>query len=146
MAVKKNEVNFKQVGRNLNVTINGEVFTKTGAKEELTPLKELAKLAMEKPTKANVDKLVRGLRPKTEKKLKDQEAIKAEIKKEKRAVKSAPTKEKLTKTSSFEELKNKLKTTKVSDAEKKELLALLQVEEAKPVAKPQETTRRRGEW
>lgn len=143
MAVKKSEVTFKQVGRNLNVVIDGEVITRTGNKEELTPIRELAKLVKEKPTKANIAKLVKALKPQTEAKEKKKEEIKTQVKVAKRKAKE--TKAKITKTN-FSNIKDTLSDVTLTAEQKKELLALLEVEEKAKSPEPKAKTRRRGEW
>lgn len=145
MAVKKVELKFKQVGRNLNVTIDGKSFTKVGSKEELAPVKEALKLAQEKGTKKNVDAVIKLLTPKAEAKAKEVEKTKADIKRVKRSA-EGKAKKPITKESDFEHLQAKIKTANLTDKEKAELRKALGVEEAKPAPVPQATQRRGGEW
>lgn len=76
----------KQVGRNLNVVLGNEKFTRVGTSEELQVVKDLAKKYNEKPTKANLDALSKSLRPETTKKEVEETKLKAEIKATKKKV------------------------------------------------------------
>lgn len=81
---KKVVLSYKQVGRNLNVNINGEVRTKTGTREELAPLKEALKAYDEKPLQKHLKAITDLLKPVSVAKEKKKEMVKAEIKRVKR--------------------------------------------------------------
>lgn len=141
----KAEIKVAQFGRTLKVTVNGEEFSRTGTKETIAPIKELATVAKEKPIKKNVDALLKALKPVTEKKETQKAEIKNQIKKEKKAAPKA-TKE-APKTSLAEALKTKIAKGEISEAELAEIRGILPAETKKEEQKaPQKTTSRKGEW
>lgn len=82
----KTNVTAKQIGKNLNVVVGEEKFTRVGTTDELQSVKDAAKLYNEKPTKNNMTSLMKLLRPETVKKEAEVEKVKAEVKATKKKV------------------------------------------------------------
>lgn len=136
---KKVEVTYKQVGRNLNVYIDGEVITKTGTKEELAPVKDALKVYLEKPLVKNLNTVKSLLKPVTTAKKEEETRIKAEIKRTKRTAskKAAPKKEE----SFIQTLKNKISSGELSEKELKEVQNLISGLKLEPVPETKITPR-----
>lgn len=91
---KSNQITFcKQVGRNLNMTISGKNYTKTGDKEELTPIKELVAKYIKskdfgsKSAQMLLKKITNSMNAKIEEKKKAKEEEKNKLRVEKKVVK-----------------------------------------------------------
>lgn len=85
-ALEKVTVVAKQIGKNLNVVVGNEKFTRMGSKEELQVVKDAIKAYDEKPTKSNMSAMMQALRPVTTEKAKVEEKVKADIKATKKKV------------------------------------------------------------
>jgi chromosome segregation ATPase len=83
------KIESKQIGKNLNVTIEGDTKLKTltGSKEELSPVKDLITSYKAKPTKKLLDAIQKALTPVTTKKVEEKKAVEQKIEQEKVAVK-----------------------------------------------------------
>lgn len=144
----KVEITYKQVGRNLNVNIDGEVITKVGSKEDLAPIKEALAIYKEKPLAKNLKAIKDLLKPVTVKKEKEIETAKAELKKAKRVAKNTK-KVKVEKDDDIiSQLEYKIKSGEASEDELNKLRALLDegTKAKQAIPTPSVGTRKRGEW
>ena len=146
--MSKVEVTYKQVGRNLNIKIEGEVLTKTGTREELAPLKEALAIYKEKPLAKNLKALKDLLKPKSVAKEKEKEMAKAEIKRVKRVAKTKKTENPKKEETIVEQLSAKIKRGEVSKEELETLKKMigLQTEEASFEPKAKIGIKSRGEY
>ena len=137
-ALEKIEVSFKQVGKNLNIVLGEEKITRTGDKEELTPIKEAIKLYDSKPTKSNLQALQKLLKPVTVAKEKEVETTKAEVKLNKKKVKEEAKGIKTKPT------KSSIEKVTVSKEESKKVEEKLKEEKQKPVPQAAVSSYRRS--
>lgn len=103
-ALEKVNVLAKQIGKNLNIVVGEEKFTRVGDKEELSAVKESINSYNTKPTKSNFEAMMKLIKPATAKKEEEEVQIKADIKATKKKVKEEET--------------TKSKTIKVADVVK----------------------------
>lgn len=144
---KKTTLTYKQVGRNLNVNIDGETFTKVGTKDELAPIKEALKAYDEKPLVKNLKAIQTLLKPVSVKKEEEKTRIKAEIKRQKRtpASKAKALKEE----TPVQVLERKIKAGEVTESELDSLRKLIGKQEKQQESLPKTTPSKapyRGEY
>lgn len=145
--LEKVNVVAKQIGKNLNVTVGEEKFTRVGDKETLEQVKASIKVYVEKPTKNNFSIMMKLLKPETTKKEVEEVKVKADIKATKKKVeeKEKETKSKKTIVADVvKEIDEKL----MSESELSAMQAALDRQKAKRATAPQPTTTatpRRGE-
>lgn len=160
--MSKNElpkIESKQIGKNLNVTIEGDpkLKTLTGSKEELTPVKELITSYKAKPTKKLLDAIQKALAPVTTKKVEEKKVAEAKIEKEKIAVKGKmqQAKKEVKKVAKgnnakkrlVDEIKDRLKNGDTTQDEINELEALIKKQKESIKSAPaSHGTRRSGEY
>lgn len=85
--LEKVVVSAKQIGKNLNITVGNEKFTRVGDKEELQVVKDSIIAYGAKPTKANYEAMMKQVKPETAKKVEEETKLKAEVKATKNKVK-----------------------------------------------------------
>lgn len=105
--LEKVVVSAKQIGKNLNIIVGNEKFTRVGDKEELQVVKDSIIAYNAKPTKANYEALMKQVKPETAKKVEEETKLKAEVKATKNKAKEEE-----------KENKTKVKHIKVADVVK----------------------------
>ena len=114
---KKKTITWRQVGRNLNVKIDEEKFTKTGDKETLTPIKEAINKYEEKPTASALKTLIALLKPKTTEIKVKKEKLEENLKATKKAISNKKRLVKKEKTISIEDAIKVIESGNLSEEE-----------------------------
>ena len=145
--LEKVTVVAKQIGKNLNVVVGEEKFTRVGDKEVLTEIKEAINFYNTKPTKSNMNSLMKLLRPETVKKEAEEIKVKAEIKATKKKVEEKEQELKSKKTVVADVVKE-IDDKMMTESELSAMQAALDRQKAKRATAPQPTVTaspRRGE-
>lgn len=144
--LEKVPVSARQIGKNLNVVVGNEKFTRMGTKEELEGVKLAIQTYDSKPTKSNYQAMINALRPETAKKEVEKEEIKAKAKLVKNDIKNSPkdTKKKIVVSEVVKEIDEKMMTTEELDEMQKAITR--QREKIAPVAQKSATVPKGREW
>lgn len=135
--LEKVNIIAKQIGKNLNVVVGNEKFTRVGTKEELQVVKDVISAYDAKPTKANLEPVMIALKPVTTAKIKEEEKVKAEIKETKHKIKET-SKEVKTKKTKVDDVVKEIDDKLMSDDELDKMQTALdrQKEKRATIAKP----------
>lgn len=141
------EITARQVGKNLNVVVGNEKFTRVGDKPVLDEIKGAILTYEAKPTKSNMSTLMKLLRPETTKKEAEETQVKADIKATKKKVEEKEKETKSKKTVVADVVKE-IDEKMMTESELSAMQAALDRQKAKRATAPQPTTTatpRRGE-